>query len=233
MNARGWLTTVVFLAGCAKGRPATPELSTLHMVDLVEWADAARLSVVAGHPAVARRHLGRLGEHGFDVAQVGRGLRPYAETLAAEARAGRDAGDLDALGAAVAKVGEACGACHVAAGLVPRFAEAPVAAGSDVGAHMARHQWGVDSLWEGLVTPRDDIWTEGALSFFEVPVDHTRDPAIPEAFAGLAERVHQLGTEAHVVREPEGRAEVYGKLIAACGECHQALGGPVGPPMRE
>ncbi|MEM6929316.1 MAG: hypothetical protein AAF602_20425 [Myxococcota bacterium] len=223
---------VVWSASCAKAPPAAaPELSTLHMVDLVQRADAARLAVIAGHAGSARGHLARLADHGFELQRVDKSLRPFAESLVQAARSGADATDLVALGQAAARVGQACGACHDHSGRGPEFAAADVAAGADVIAHMARHQWGVDSLWEGLVVPRDADWQAGATAFFEVPVDAEHHASIPVEFTSLATRVHDLGTEALAVVDPSSRAEVYGQLIGTCGACHRALAGPPGPPV--
>lgn len=227
------LLALLLAVSCVKGRghPPGSELSSPHVIDLSEVADAARLAVVAGHPTRARRHLTWIARHGFDHRRIARPLRPFANQLVDEAKAAREAMRLQALGEAVGRIGQACGACHLAAGRDPRFEDAEVAAGSDIVAHMARHQWGVDSLWEGLVAPRDELWTAGAVSFFEVPVDPEEEIVVPVAFAPLAEKVHALGTEALAVLDPHARAVLYGRLVAACGECHRALGGPPSPSI--
>lgn len=225
-----WFWIGMVATACTRNRPAEvpTNLSPLHMANVVDAANAARLAVIAGDAPTAQAQLGWLSDAGFAPRDVPAGLRSHAERLVSDAQAGAATGELGALARAVANVGRACGACHTEAGVGPEFAKAVVPAGNDVRAHMARHQWGSDSLWEGLVTPHEGLWAAGANAFYDVPVDPEVDPRIPAAFTPLTERIHDIGTRCSAVFAPADRAARYAELIETCGECHRALGGPPG-----
>jgi cytochrome c556 len=118
------------------------------------------------------------------------------------------------------RMGVACGSCHTAldAGVNYPIVEPPASSPAPQ-AHMQRHAWAVDRLWEGLAAPSDASWRAGAGALTHMPVDFgTNDQA-----NRLAQRVHELSAKASSATQPKARAEVYGQLLETCALCHGAL----------
>jgi mono/diheme cytochrome c family protein len=150
------------------------------------------------------------------------GWEPYVADMSLAAQRALEASTIEDAAAAAAAMGLACGACHQATETGPKFtlgAEVNTARG--VGAHMQRHRWAADRMWEGLVGPSDTSWAWGAASMREAAL---RPQGQPEQIEDLAKQVHQLGAQAEEAIEPEARATVYGELLGTCADCHTALG---------
>jgi cytochrome c553 len=115
------------------------------------------------------------------------------------------------------RVASACARCHARVQKLPVF-RMPSQAPPDrpqLVAQMARHQWAVDRLWEGLVGASHQHWQAGlyviATSQFpgtEKPEHATRLQLL--ARAALEDRASTLDT----------RASRYGDLLVTCAGCH-------------
>jgi cytochrome c556 len=146
------------------------------------------------------------------------------DLMRAEARVIQGQSEIDDIARSVARLGMACGACHLAMDQGPRIrpTEAPASSRNPVG-HMTRHQWAVDRLWEGLVGPSLPAWAAGAGALGDEALD-LGPGSRPEEAERLAARVHELGEEARHATDWEHRAEIYGGLLQTCAQCHEYFG---------
>ncbi len=152
------------------------------------------------------------------------GLAPWATQLAlvrTRARAVETAPAVDEACRRAARLAEACARCHVDASAQPEF-QPPTAAPDDrdtVAARMARHQWAINRVWEGMVGGADDAWVTGldVLATTPLPLSKTRSER-----AALATRLQQLASQARRVAATalDERARVYGELLVTCAACH-------------
>jgi cytochrome c553 len=133
----------------------------------------------------------------------------------------------EAAGAATGRIAAACGSCHreFYPGMETTELVEPPPGEGDIAAHMARHGWAADRLWDGLALPSNAAWEAGADAFAGVPLA-TDDLAFdnPEGVRALANRTHELGRRAGLETEPSLRARTYGELLSTCAACHQMTG---------
>jgi len=125
---------------------------------------------------------------------------------------------------AAAHMGRACGDCHRANEVSPRFliGTAPPG-GSGPQAEMARHVWASERMWEGLLGPGDHAWKSGAEALKGGWLDPQAVVSNPEDRARIRELVQQvytLGGQAETASDSEARAELYGQFLNTCTECH-------------
>jgi cytochrome c553 len=149
--------------------------------------------------------------------------KPYATALQQAAEQGRHAKSIEAAAAAVGQLGARCADCHRALG-GPKFTlgEPPVQR-AGVDAHMDRHQWAADRMWDGLIASATPVWIKGA----EVMADArlTAEQVAPETpdIDAIARRVHFQANAARLLPEQQwGKA--YGEFIATCALCHEKTG---------
>jgi cytochrome c553 len=179
-------------------------------------------AVVKGDLEAARAPAQWLAEHP-EHPDLPQGVKSPMEDMRAQARSVVRAVDLADAARATAEMAAACGRCHRLAGAGPdpeTWTMAPP--GADALRQMARHLWAVDRMWEGLVAPSDRLWRQGATALIDDPLFQGGGQASPDV-ARLAREVHDLGVTASG-RDPDGRAGVYGRLLATCVTCHRAMG---------
>jgi hypothetical protein len=158
------------------------------------------------------------GEEGLPEAH-----RPKLEAMRATAREFEDATTLVEAGLALAETLTHCGDCHSAMHAGPRFAVPPLPEGETVQAHMQRHNWASDRMWEGLVSGSADAFATAADVLKEDALFEHSDYDSPNRIRALAQHVHRVGRSAAEAQTPEARAEVYGRLLATCAGCHREL----------
>lgn len=188
------------------------------------------------------------------------GLAAYAESYMQAVAEIEQSGDLDAAAGAAVRLAMVCGACHAAEGSDPGLGIPARPSGttdpwgkkrSDEKVHMTVQQWGVDRMWEALMTPSDEMWTAGVNAFVEKPVEEIDPNAIPKGvkFKGKIRKaspdelpkkkpekprspehqafVDRLATataplaNAGGPTDPAERARVLGEILAICAGCHQ------------
>lgn len=117
----------------------------------------------------------------------------------------------------------ACGQCHLRSAAHPSL---PLRATPEVGTivgHMVAHQRAADQMLQGLVTPSDALWKDGARAFSTAAL-HPADIPVPamerRQLAATEEKLHRLAGDAAQATEPRARANYYGQLLAACADCH-------------
>ena len=145
-------------------------------------------------------------------------------------------GDLIELGAdALGDVGLACATCHTRVSAKLRFPQGTMpAVGEETRAHMTRHLWAMDRLWEGLIGPSDERWKLGEQALHDHTLDaetlHGREAGdSPSDYMDWW--IHQKGPELASTADQGGRAKLYGQVLTACAACHAGTAGaPTTPP---
>ncbi len=147
------------------------------------------------------------------------------DLMQAEARVILGQGQIADIARSLGRMGLACGTCHRALheGPIMRPGDPPPPSRSP-GAHMERHEWALDRLWEGLVGPSEAAWAAGggalAIEALNLGPPSNRPPETDL----LAEQIHDLGEEARSTSDWKDRADVYGRLLQSCARCHELLG---------
>lgn len=211
--------------------PAAAPLGEV-MMGHFDRADRARTALIRGDIEAARESMQWLATHDLG-GSIPEPLRPHFAAMQASAATFGQAATLRDAGVAFARTLTHCGACHAEAGAGPTFAMPPLPEGEGMQAHMRRHRWAADRMWEGLVTSSDDIFREGGGALTGTPLDAHVFPegAVDlEQAQALATHVHELGATAAEASDAEARVTTYGHFLATCAGCHRALG--VGPAVQ-
>lgn len=204
---------------------ATPSHMLVHFNSVAEIRDA----VVSGDIDAARSPARWLATHQFEDEQYPMPeARAALEKVRAESRNIVDQRETSELAASVGRLGAACGSCHTALKAGPRLnvpsAPPTPAAGATPEAHMNRHAWATDRLWEGLIGPSDASWTVGAAVLTGPALDFGPPGSASAQVLDLQAKVTQLATKARETHDLQGRATIYGQLLDTCADCHQILG---------
>ena len=182
--------------------------------------DAAQvqMALVRGDLDEARTAARRMAATGA-ITGVPEGAEMQLEVFRARAREVAHASTLGDAALAGARMAAECGNCHLHTDAGPVFSgEGPPQPADDVG-HMVEHLWGADRMWEGLVTPSEDLWEQGArmLADHAVPMD-----VLKPGTSGMGVEMKALGLEALNETTPEGRATRYAEILQTCAGCHAA-----------
>jgi cytochrome c553 len=204
--------------------PPRIDVEALAMVEHFARARSLREAVIAGELEDLRAPATWLkGE--IDAASFPAPWREHVAQVQAAAGVLVTTESIEAAAAEVAAMAGACGACHASLQAGPRLTIPPLPeAVPGTNAHMIRHQWAAERMWEGLVIPSDEAWMLGAAALAEAPlaVEHlTENVELPEEVLAMGERVHALGATGKDARDRAARARIYGEFIAACATCHK------------
>jgi len=158
------------------------------------------------------------------------GMAPWAadaKGVVEAARALHTAPNVDEACRREARLAEACATCHLHANRPQTFGSLPPPPPDrpTVAARMARHQWAVDRLWEGLVGPTDERWLAGLEMLAAAPPPDSELTGAP----ALGTRLQELARTALGTRRTEplrNRADRYGEMLVTCAACHKRLWAP-------
>ncbi|AMY09993.1 hypothetical protein LuPra_03220 [Luteitalea pratensis] len=188
------------------------------------------------HDAVARGDLPRARAEAAVLVDVTptvpmpAGSEAFQGALTQAARAAADATTLEDAAHATATLLGTCGQCHKANQI---RAAVPVGKDTQVGGlvgHMLLHQKGVDDLLEGLVSPSDTQWVEGVRIFASPKLDpHDAPGKMRKAIDSGETELAVLAGHAAPAQRTRDRVDVYGQVIATCGNCHRTHGKFAGP----
>jgi hypothetical protein len=203
----------------------------------------ARNALIRGELEIAQQAMRKLAFFMEHVPPPEQG-KEYARITRDLAERVREASDLEEACMAFSRLSYACGQCHHALDRGPPMKLEPAPAGEDLKMHMRRHYWAVERMWEALLSDSTTAFQAAADVLAEAPLHGSRRPD-RESHAGvtrLAYEVHDLAFAAAVegkVREEEyvpkpgepvgdepttwGQAEVFGRLLSACNQCHTML----------
>lgn len=152
---------------------------------------------------------------------------PHYQRLQVAGRAAKEASDLSAAASTLASVVLACGSCHEALDSGPVYpAPAPTDSDSPTRDAMLDHKWASERLWEGVTGPWDNAWERGTGAMAEVQVfgPEAAEAELSEDLLRRQQELRALGEEGKTTTSPSERAALYGRILATCGGCHQAIG---------
>lgn len=220
--------------------PGTPDGFEKVMNEHGALSLVARNALIRGDLPVARQSMRKLAffmEH-VRFPEEGRQYARVTRELATEVR---EAADLEEACMAFALLSNACGQCHHALDRGPPMRLDPSPEGSDLQMHMRRHYWAVERMWEALLSDSTSAFQAAAAILAESPLHGSKSPDSerPPGATRLAYEVHDLAFAAAVegkAREDEyvpqpgevvegepttlGQAEIFGRLLSACSQCH-------------
>lgn len=229
------ITLASLLCACGKQEPETTVIEeeeaaddiTAHMQEHFLKVTAVREALVMGNLEAAAAPATWLAEHA-PFAELPQDWERYLEHVRAEALEVVAAQDLDTASRATAQMAVACGDCHLQNGIADQFPDPPSYPEDEtVQGHMQRHQWALERMWEGLITPSAVAWERGIDVFAEVPLsahDNIEKTAEGDALETLARTVHGRAAMGFVADDASQRAEVFAEVLATCGTCHQRSG---------
>ena len=236
-------------SGCECGsKPADPEMGAPTGFDAImqehaALSVAARNALIRGDLEVAQQAMRKLAFFMEHVPAPEQG-KEYARLTQELVNQVREASDLEEACMGFARLSYACGQCHHALDRGPPLKLDPAPEGEDIKMHMRRHYWAVERMWEAMLEDSTSAFQRAAEVLAEAPLHGAHDPD-RESHTGvtrLAYEVHDLAFAAAVegkVREDEyvpkpgepvedgptpwGQAEVFGRLLFACNQCHTML----------
>lgn len=222
-------TVAASLAGHAQTRDRHNPLRAAYMRAHFQQTMLLHDAVARGDLEAARREAATLAARSPDV-PMPIGAAAFHGALTRSAREAANATTLEAAAQATAAVLGTCGQCHKAMEVratVP--AQGEIKVGGVVG-HMLLHQRGADALLEGLVAPSESQWVEGVRAFAAPKLEADEVPGrmrrtFDHGETDLALLAGHMA-QAHRTRD---REELYGKVIATCGNCHRKLAPRGGP----
>lgn len=229
--------------------PMSPKDFEKVMQDHGALSVAARNALIRGDLPVAQQAMRKLAffmEH-VPFPNEGKEYARITRELVVEVK---EAADLEEACMAFARLSNACGQCHHALDRGPPIKLDPSPGGEDLRMHMRRHYWAVERMWEALLADSTEAFQAAAAMLAESPLHGPREPNA-ESHPGttrLAYEVHDLAFAAavegkasedeYVPRPGEpveskpttrGQAEIFGRLLTACSQCHDLI--EVDPPL--
>ena len=154
---------------------------------------------------------------------------PQLAAMKDAARAVAGAPDISSAAKGAAAMAGACGDCHAASNVKAAVPLAMVGeAKPGTPSHMAEHQYAIDLMYRGLVSPSDNDWTKGAEALTKAPLG-AKD--LPEAKAALAaeKKVHAAASDAVKAVDRGTKVAVYSDIVGSCASCHSLHGRVWGP----
>lgn len=227
----------------AANEPELPEGFDEVMREHAGLSVAARNALIRGELEIAQQAMRKLAFFMQHVPTPEKG-KEYARITRELVEQVREASDLEEACMGFARLSYACGQCHHALDRGPPIKLEPAPEGEDLKMHMRRHYFAVERMWEALLANSTTEFQVAADLLAEAPLHGPHDPD-QESHKGvtrLAYEVHDLAFAAAVegkVGEDEyipqpgepvedepttwGQAEVFGRLLSACNQCHTML----------
>ena len=205
----------------ADAAPATGDAPLAdHMRLHFAAASDLQRAIARGHLDQAKQDARWLVEH--DDARLA-AWQPFVERMRRAAREVTTAPDLPTAAVHAATLGRTCSRCHEATTAVVTFAWAPPPDDDPaLASQMKRHQWAAARLWEGLVGPSEELWSQGATTLSALRLDAVAAAggAARGDIPALAARVRELAGRATTLTDQDARATLYGELLSTCAGCH-------------
>lgn len=209
----------------AEQTTAEPPDRAHHMQHTFWMAVRARDAVAANDLAAAKIAARELEQYDYGTT-LPESWKPWVAQMKQQAGELVLAAGLQDAARAVGALGLSCGNCHHAQQAGPTAERAPPVPWKDppdtVSDRMDRHYEGIEQLWQGLVQPSDEAWKNGTITLTRAPLSppETKEGAVEPPAAAAIERVRELARRARAATSHKERADVYGELIAGCGDCH-------------
>jgi len=213
------------------------------MKDHAALSLVARNALIRGDLPVAQQSMRKLAFFMEHVPFPEEG-KEYVRITHELAEAVREATDIEDACMAFGRLSYACGQCHHALDRGPPIKLDPAPEGEDLKMHMRRHYWAVERMWEALLSDSPGSFQSAAGMLAESPLHGPQSPDSenPPGTTRLAYEVHDLafaaavegkaGEDEYVPKPGEavegeptsrGQAEIFGRLLSACNQCHTLL----------
>ena len=199
-----------------------------HMQDHFSAIQKIQRAIVAGNLDEAKKQANWLEKHRRHDAIDS--WEPHLDRVRGSARKLAQATTLPQAAMITANLAYQCGSCHLHRTAITTFGwTAAPTAKNTFADKMRSHQWAADRLWEGLASPSDSVWQQGAAALADTPIpveeilrvsNLMNNPAASKTIRTLGKQVHALGQEARSTKEREKRADLYGELLKTCSSCH-------------
>lgn len=198
---------------------------TAHMHVHFDRVTQIQQSVIRGDLEATRDSARWLAEHDSP-SGLEQNFSTYIAAMRKAANQTLAAKNIDQAAAGVSTMAMACARCHRESGGSAPFAMVETLVDEPgVRAHMQRHQWAADRLWEGLIGPSDAAWNAAVDMLVEVPL-HPADLSgeSDRQITVLTRRVHELGAQGYVADSIKDRGDLYSEFLSTCSKCHVRLG---------
>ncbi len=199
------------------------------------FESARRIEQAVVHSDLARVQLEARAISASDEPDALPQWRPYLDRIATSSHNIERAADVVAAAKATAALGRECARCHEATAAKIVFSADPrPTADTTLLPQMLGHQWAAARMWDGLIGPSNDRWLEGAQALTQVPLTIVAEEPMTVKLKdmGLADgekigddvaRVRLYANRALAMRDQDGRAAIFGELLATCAHCHAAI----------
>ncbi len=185
----------------------------------------ARDALIDGNLGEAKTAARALAQHDYE-ASVPAAWKPWIGDVQKHAGELVIAQGIDDAAQSLSAIALACGSCHYhhEAGLTVRR-EPPMAwedSSDTISERMDRHAQGIEQMWMGLVQPSEEAWRSGTVTLTRAPLEAptTEEGHVGPRAGAEIERVRGLARRARTASTHAERAQIYGQLIAGCGNCH-------------
>lgn len=120
-------------------------------------------------------------------------------------------------------VAVACAECHVATGGWPKLARAPHLPDDGAGTvpRMARHQWAVDRMWDGMIGGNEETWRAGLDVLAATPPPYAITDGDKAALGAALQRLATTALQHRSIDSLDDRAQLYGEMLVTCSGCHE------------
>lgn len=216
------ILVAILLGGCALGNRGR-ELSSMHL-RFTRVMDI-QTGVVLGDLGRANEAAQWLTQQEEDRSFPTRSAE-YQTEMRRTAALIAEEDDLQSIAIQAGSLAATCGSCHQAMGDGPRFVVgSQPAEGESTPAHMIRHLWAVDRMWEGLVGPSEEAWAAGTSELslgWEATEEMIFRSGSPERARNFLDRLIRLGSSAEDASTQKDRGALYGAVLRTCDGCHSS-----------
>ncbi len=143
--------------------------------------------------------------------------QPFLQLAVDAAVKGSAAEEMSVAATQIGKVGAACGGCHSGMGGGPIIEEIDTLKWAP-GTGIARHRWGADLLWLGIVSRSDRAWAAGVAEL-DSEVPRAADLTDEAAFAGREQALREAARAALPV-DVDDRPAAHAVVLQVCASCH-------------
>jgi len=213
--------------------PAPPPASSAgaHMAEHFTKIREVEEAIIRGDIESAKGPAQWIAEH-QETAGLPAGTENYVIEMKSAAKAVGATDDIGNAAVAAAKAVSSCGTCHAAAKVTPKLPdEAAPADTSGTTGHMREHQYAVDLMYRGLMSPSDDLWKKGAEALKASPLTEKDLTKVTKEIVKFDARVHELADRAVKAPDTGAKIAIYGEIIGSCATCHGLHGRVWGPGL--
>ena len=166
-----WIATALMMGGACAKQPSP----SLDMTSHFSQAHSVHTAIMFGNLDAARSYARTLATH--ENVSIPSGSQAWVDRMKQASIHVADAWHLEAAAEGTGDIVAACGSCHRAFDAGPTVGavwEPDQLPGAR--AHMDRHRWALDRMWDGLMIPSDERWVQGAEALREESAQSPQGP---------------------------------------------------------